>query len=165
MFRSVALPPPVSGRLLLHGMPGRYELLENAWRQVQEENVGLIVCLAEPHEIREKSVEYAQALADRTMPCAVRRFGVPDRGAPADREEFRRLIIEIAQRINTGQTVSVHCAGGVGRTGMVAICVLIELGQAAGAARAVVSRAGSTMETAAQSEIVAWYSRQFGNPA
>ena len=59
------------------------------------------------------------------MPCAVRRFGFPDRGAPADREEFRRLIMEIVQRINTGQTVSVHCAGGVGRTAMVAICVLI----------------------------------------
>jgi hypothetical protein len=47
MFRRVDLPARVSGKLLLHSMPGRFEAIERAWQQVKSEAVGAIVCLAE----------------------------------------------------------------------------------------------------------------------
>ena len=141
-------------------MPGRYEMLESVWKQVRSENVAAIVCLAEKDEIREKSVEYARALDAGTIPCPVLRFEVPDRAAAADREGFWNFSRELARRLSAGQTVLVHCAGGVGRTAMLAICVLIALGEAAGDARRLVSRAGSTVETTPQRELIAWCAEQ-----
>ena len=156
MFRRVDLPAPVSGKLLLHSMPGRYEAIEKVWHHVRGENVGAIVCLTEQSEIREKSIEYAQALDAGKVPCSVVSFEIPDRGAPDDRDGFWALAGNIAQRLQSGEAVLIHCAGGVGRTATLAISVLLALGQPASEARASVSRAGSTVETATQSSLIAW---------
>ena len=160
MFRYVDLRGRVPGKLLLHSMPGRYELIENTWNQVRRQDVSAIVCLAEKDEIREKSIEYALAIETGTVPCALLLCEIPDRGAAADRESFWILARDVAQRLCDGHTVLIHCAGGVGRTAMLAVCVLIALGEAAGEARNLVSRAGSTVETALQSELIAWCARQ-----
>ena len=86
MFRSVELPARIAGKLLVHSMPGRYELLDRAWQQVRSENVSVIVCLAEKSEIHEKSPEYAEALHSEATPCPVIALEVPDRGAPEERD-------------------------------------------------------------------------------
>jgi protein-tyrosine phosphatase len=160
MFRRVDLSARVPGRLLLHSMPGRYEALASVWKQLIAEAVDTIVCLAEQDELREKSSEYAQALEDGAVPCSVCHFEIPDRGAPADPHGFRALANDVAKRLQSGEAVLIHCAGGVGRTGMLAICVLLALGESAGDARHAVSRAGATVETAPQSEIVSWCAAQ-----
>jgi protein-tyrosine phosphatase len=156
MFRSVDLPASVAGRMLLHSMPGRYEALESVWIRLRSEAVTTIVCLAEKVELREKSAEYAQALEDGIVPCRVLVFEVVDRGAPEDRDAFWVLAREIAGQLESGDTVLIHCAGGVGRTAMLANCVLLALGASPGAARSAVSRAGSTVETAPQSRLISW---------
>lgn len=162
MFRSVDLPAAVSGRLLLHSMPGRYEALERVWQQVRGDGVAAIVCLTEPDEIAAKSYEYAQALASGTVPCAVLPFAIPDRGAPDDCDGFWALTNDVASRLRSGESVLIHCAGGVGRTALLAISVLLALGQPARTARDVVSRAGSTVETAPQSSLLAWCAAKVG---
>jgi hypothetical protein len=160
MFRRVDLPARIPGRLLLHSMPGRYEAIESVWHQIEREPVGAIVCLAEKDEIHEKSFEYARALEAGIVPCSVLRFEIPDRGAPEDRRAFWTLAGNVAQRLQLGEAVLIHCAGGVGRTATFAICVLLALGESASSARNVVSRAGSTVETAPQSNLVSWCAAQ-----
>ena len=156
MFRNVELPKGVSGKLLLHSMPGRYEALERVWHQVRADAVRAIVCLTEHVELHEKSYEYAQAVESGQVPCALMPFAIPDRGAPEDRDGFWLLAGNIANRLRRGETILIHCAGGVGRTALLAICVLLALGQPADEARSVVSLAGSTVETAPQSHLIAW---------
>jgi protein-tyrosine phosphatase len=141
-------------------MPGRYEAIESVWHQIERETVGAIVCLAEKEEIHEKSFEYARALEAGIVPCSVLRFEIPDRGAPEDRRAFWTLAGNVAQRLQLGEAVLIHCAGGVGRTATFAICVLLALGESASNARSVVSRAGSTVETAPQSNLVSWCAAQ-----
>ena len=160
MFRRVDLPARVPGRLLLHSMPGRYEALESVWHQVRNEGVRAIVCLAERNEIREKSSEYARALEAGTVPCSVFPFEIPDRGAAEDRDAFWAFAGVVANRLQSGETVLIHCAGGVGRTATLAICVLLALGEPASEARSMVSRAGSTVETAPQSKLISWFASQ-----
>ena len=160
MFRRVDLPARIPGRLLLHSMPGRYEAIETVWHQIERETVGAIVCLAEKEEIHEKSFEYARALEAGIVPCSVLHFEIPDRGAPEDRRAFWTLAGNVAQRLQSGEAVLIHCAGGVGRTATFAICVLLALGESASSARSVVSRAGSTVETAPQSNLVLWCASQ-----
>ena len=160
MFRHVDLPAGVPGRLLLHSMPGRYEAIESVWHQVRNEAICVIVCLAEKDELHEKSAEYAQALEAGTVPCSVLSFEIPDRGAPEDRNAFWTLAGDVAKRLQSGEAVLIHCAGGVGRTATLAVCVLLALGEPVSNARSVVSRAGSTVETAPQSKIISWCASQ-----
>ena len=162
MFRSVDLPVNVPGRLLLHSMPGRYEALERVWHQVRSDEVRTIVCLTERDELHEKSYEYAVAMESGTVPCSVLPFEIPDRGAPEDRDGFWALAGDIANRLQIGETILIHCAGGVGRTALLAVCVLLALGQPADEARNLVSRAGSTVETAPQSSLIAWCAARIG---
>ncbi len=160
MFRRVDLPAGVPGRLLLHSMPGRYEAIESVWHQVRDEAVRAIVCLAEKDELHEKSFEYAQALEAGTVPCLVLPFEIPDRGVPEDRDAFWTLAGDIAKRLRSGEAVLIHCAGGVGRTATLAVCVLLALGEPMSEARSVVSQAGSTVETAPQSQLISWCASQ-----
>src|SRR5262245_16563184 len=129
MFRSVDLPARIQGKLLLHSMPGRFETLDSVWAQVKKEGVRAIVCLAEKHELVEKSSEYARALEAGTVPCLVLAFEVPDRGVPENKDGFRTLARNVAKRLKSGEAVLVHCAGGVGRTAMLAVSILLALGE------------------------------------
>jgi protein-tyrosine phosphatase len=97
-----------------------------------------------------------EALEAGTVPCAVLPFEIREGGVPADRDGFWALVIAVANRLESGEAVLIHCAGGVGRTAMFAISVLMALGEAMNAAESVVSRAGSTVETMPQIEMLSW---------
>ena len=156
MFRRVDLPPRVPGRLLLHSMPGRFEAIEVFWHQLKSEAVGAIVCLTEKYEIRPKSSKYAEALDTGTVPCSVLPFGVREGGVPEDRDAFWALANDIARRLQSGEALLIHCAGGVGRTAMLAVSVLLALGEPMNEAESAVARAGSTVETLPQIEMLSW---------
>lgn len=156
MFRVVDLPARVAGRLLLHSMPGRFEAVEKVWQQLKSQAVGAIVCLADSYEIRLKSAAYAAALEAGTVPCAVLPFEIREGGVPEDPEGFWALTNDVANRLQSGEVVLIHCAGGIGRTAMLAISVLLALGEPMNEAETAVSRAGSTVETMPQMEMLSW---------
>ena len=156
MFRRVDLPAPISGRLLLHSMPGRFETLDHVWQHLERESVAGIVCLNEPHEIRLKSSRYADALESGSVPCPVLSFEIREGGVPEDRSAFWALAKTIAKRLQAGEALLIHCAGGMGRTAMLAVSVLLALGEPRDAAEERVSRAGSLVETMPQIEMLAW---------
>jgi protein-tyrosine phosphatase len=162
MFRRVDLPAEVPGRLLLHSMPGRFEAIERVWHQLRSEAVGAIVCLTEEHEIRLKSYKYAEALETGTVPCPVLPFEICEGGVPEDRDAFWTLANNIANRLQSGEAVLIHCAGGLGRTAMFAISVLLALGEPMNKAESTVSRAGSIVETMPQIEMLSWCAAQVG---
>ncbi len=156
MFRRVDLPARVPGKLLLHSMPGRFEAIERVWQQVKSEAVGAIVCLAEQYEIRLKSSAYAEALEGGTVPCSVLPLEIREGGVPEDRNGFWALANDVANRLQSGEAALIHCAGGLGRTAMLAISVLLALGEPMNEAESAVSRAGSTVETMPQIEMLSW---------
>jgi protein-tyrosine phosphatase len=160
MFRRVDLPVRISGSLLLHSMPGRFEAIETVWRQVKSEAVGAIVCLSEAYEIRLKSSQYAEALDAGTVPCSVLPFEIREGGVPEDRDAFWALANDISRRLLAGEAVLIHCAGGVGRTAMLAVSVLLALGEPMDEAERMVSQAGSTVETLPQIEMLSWCASQ-----
>jgi len=160
MFRCVELPDSVAGRLLLHSMPGRFETLDKVWHQVKTDAVGAIVCLNEDFEIRQKSAKYAEALEAGTVPCSVVPFEIREGGVPENKDAFWALANEVAQRLHSGEAVLVHCAGGVGRTALLAVSVLLAMGTPIKEAESLVSRAGSMVETMPQMEMLSWCASQ-----
>ena len=160
MFRNVELPASVPGRLLLHSMPGRFETIDKVWHQVKTHAVGAIVCLNEDFEIRQKSVKYAEALDAGTVPCSVVPFEIREGGVPENKDAFWALANNVANRLHSGEAVLVHCAGGVGRTAMLAVSVLLAMGKPITEAESLVSRAGSMVETMPQIEMLSWCATQ-----
>jgi len=156
VLRSVRLPEGAAGRLYLVAMPGTREPLERMWDDLRREGVHVVVCLAEPEEIRDKSPAYAVALEAQVAPCAVESFPVADFGVPCDREAFWALAARVGMRLTAGERVVIHCGAGIGRTGTLAACVLLALGEPPARAEQAVSAAGSHPETAAQRALVAW---------
>ena len=160
MFRVVDLPARIPGKLLLHSMPGRFEAIENVWRQLRSQAVGTIVCLAEKYEVRLKSSRYAEALEAGTVPCLVLSFEIREGGVPEDRDGFWALAKGLANRLQAGEVVLIHCAGGVGRTALLATSVLLALGQLMTDAESAVGRAGSVVETMPQIEMLSWCAKR-----
>ncbi len=83
--------------------------------------------------------------AVRGVGVAHRRFAIPDFGVPSP-ELMRATLDAIYAAIDAGETMYVHCWGGVGRTGTVVGCLLREQGFTAAGAFDLISRKWRVME-------------------
>ena len=156
-LRRVELPPGIAGSLWLGSMPGRFEAWSTFEQQAQRSGLGLVVCLTPRSELSELSPDYHAAVVAGRVPfrwqlVAMRNFGVPE-----DAAAFRRDIAGIAVALRTGDSVLLHCAAGMGRTGTAAACVLKALGLDAAEALQRVRDAGSNPQNAQQSGLVDWF--------
>lgn len=152
LFRRVELPAIVPGALYLHSLPGRHESLDVCWQEARRRALAAIVCLVPDAEILALSPEYHAALALATTPCEVWRFPIADFGTPGDRDSFARLLARAAERLRSGDALLVHCAAGIGRTGMFAAGVLRRLGLDPVTAATRVRAAGSWAERPEQAD-------------
>jgi atypical dual specificity phosphatase len=84
---------------------------------------------------------------------------VKDFAAPSS-EQMERGMGEIFESLAVGEAVAVHCGGGLGRTGTVLACYLLESSEGLGAEEAVrrvrALRPGSVETTAQLAAIRAW---------
>jgi protein-tyrosine phosphatase len=77
------------------------------------------------------------------------RYAIPDFDVPS-RASMRATLDAIYDAIRAGETLYLHCWGGVGRTGTVVGCLLREQGFDATAAREVIDRKWQAMEKRAR---------------
>jgi protein-tyrosine phosphatase len=61
-------------------------------------------------------------------------FPIPDRQIPQSETKLRELIEDVNRRLLAGRNVLIHCRQGVGRSGLVAACLLVRNGMSPGAA-------------------------------
>jgi ADP-ribosyl-[dinitrogen reductase] hydrolase len=125
---SVAAPLPNSywvlpGRLLAGEYPGGAtpELTRERLSRLLEAGIDCFLDLTQPQEI---------APYDASLPAAVDylRCSIPDHGTPADPREMTHIMQCLRGALREGRVVYLHCRAGIGRTGMVAGCLLAEQG-------------------------------------
>lgn len=156
-LRSVPLPPEVPGRLWLASMPGRFEAWSAFEQQAQRSRLGLVVCLTPRSEISELSPHYHAAVVAGSLPFRWQQLAIRNFGVPEDPAAFRRDIANVAAALRGGDSVLLHCAAGIGRTGTAAACVLKALGVPSADALKRVREAGSNPQNAEQSGLVDWF--------
>ena len=156
-LRRVQLPPDLPGQLWLGPMPGRFEAWSAFEAQAQRARLTLVVCLTPRPELAELSPEYHAAVARGRLPFRWLHVPMRNFGLPEDPAAFRRDIAALAEGLRSGQSVLLHCAAGMGRTGSAAACLLKALGLEADEALQRVREAGSNPQNAEQSGFVDWF--------
>lgn len=156
-LRRVILPAPVTGSLWLAAMPGRFEPWSAFEARAQSAALGLVVCLTPRSELAELSPTYHAAVAQGDVPFRWLNLPMGNFGVPEDRAAFQQGVRQIAQALQHGDAVMLHCAAGIGRTGSTAACVLKALGLDTQDALQRVRDAGSNPQNAQQSGLVDWF--------
>lgn len=160
----------LDGRLLAGSHPGswsREEASEKLGRFLEAGIRSFIDLTEDTEPLDPYDALLIELACQRGWDCRYRRFAIRDRGVPT-LERMAEILAAIRAEMDEGRAVYVHCWGGIGRTGTVAACWLIEQGLSAdeALARVQVLRWGRheqwqrSPETDGQREFVAaWRSR------
>lgn len=136
----------IPGKLLLGTKPGAY--VRNSTKELKSYlNAGIrtFVCLIGEYRTTDAFMNAYPSQASRMKELNVGRvnfvhFRIDDMGVPSS-SALTDFVLELARRLRCGENVFIHCYGGHGRTGIVAIllmCVLYDM--SAHAARHYVQR-------------------------
>jgi protein-tyrosine phosphatase len=55
-------------------------------------------------------------------------FPIEDRSLPTDQTKFDSLVDQLLQFSRNGKAIVVHCRAGIGRSSLIAACVLVKMG-------------------------------------
>lgn len=161
----VTTPPLPSARLLAGEYPSAKDLAAATRKlgRYLDAGVTTFIDLTEDGEyrLRPYAAEVVAMGAARGITVSHQRHPIPDLGAPAPAQMVATLDA-IDAALDGGQTVYVHCFGGIGRTGTVVGCWLVRHGLSGAAALAHIAaqRAGTpdgarpSPETAAQRAMI-----------
>jgi hypothetical protein len=119
----VPLPPTLVGRLWLCGKQFVAPDPEAALAQI---GAGAIVCLTEPAELIERYPGYVEWLRSN-QPDRALWWPIPDLHAP-DTDRAVELLDQLAGRLESGQSLLMHCGAGIGRAGTMAAGLLVRYG-------------------------------------
>ncbi len=129
LYNQIELPKSVAaneGRLYIGPMPGKYQEITDFYAWIQTEKIDSVICLTPDDEIKQYSKDYLQDIKTGTVPFDYKQYPLYDHGAPNDEDFtiFLNFSITIAQDINQGKHVLIHCLEGIGRSGFVSQLVL-----------------------------------------
>jgi protein-tyrosine phosphatase len=121
------------GRLALAARPRGGEWLSDELRAWRKLGIDLVVSLLTASEERDLELgKEAKEVASEYMGYIT--FPIADRQVPSSEIEFTRFLEKLDQALSLGKNVVVHCRQGIGRAGMVLVCLLIMKGLSPGAA-------------------------------
>jgi protein-tyrosine phosphatase len=127
--------PHPYGRLGMCVLPGRRKgpydrnLDEDLTRLRNQVKADVIVTLVQKHELEQMQLHsFEDSIRHHGMESVV--FSIRDKFIPDDFDAFFQLVHDIVRRLEVGQTVIVHCNGGIGRTGLtVTSTIMVALGR------------------------------------
>jgi protein-tyrosine phosphatase len=161
-----------------HGLPGRLGLTiaPGKWRPgldhtsdtlVRDDLLRLrdfygakvLVTLLEEFEMQKLAIPELLTTA-RRLRLRTLWFPIPDVSVPSDLDGAVTLVDGIVERMSRGETVVVHCRGGLGRSGTIAACCLVTRGRSSTEAiRMVRSARPGAVEVESQVDFVAGFAR------
>jgi protein-tyrosine phosphatase len=153
---------PWAGRLAIISRPRGGDWIDDEVRVLKDEGLNAVVSLLTEEEqgefelFREKEAAEKQGLQFFSLP-------INDLGVPSSLEETLRILSQLERLLVARRNVGIHCRQSIGRSGMMAACLLVMAGSGAQEALESVSndRGLPVPETREQSEWVSEFEREF----
>ena len=118
---------PWPGRLAIVARPRGGDWLQDDVASWAHAGLDVVVSLLAVEEANELDVtgeaNYCQANDIEFVA-----FPIPDRGVPSSRDDTFRFVKALEANLVAGKTVGIHCRQGIGRSGMIAACLLVSSG-------------------------------------
>jgi protein-tyrosine phosphatase len=122
---------PWPGRLAILARPRGADWLEDeveAWKEI---GVDTVVSLLTQSEAVELSLTKESDLVRRSGLTFIN-FPIADYSVPGSQSATRQLVDELSEQLSQGNKVGIHCRQGIGRSSLVAACVLVTSGESSG---------------------------------
>src|SRR5271169_2216997 len=156
------LAGPWPGKLALEARPRGGDWLPDEianWKRAGVHAVLSLLTSEEEHDLdllEEAKEVNTQGLEFLSLP-------IPDRQVPRSEAKLGEVLEKVSGALSTGRNVVVHCRQGIGRTGVVAACLLVKNGMSPGAAveAASAARGVAVPETAEQRDWIDRYAPAF----
>lgn len=128
------------GRLAIMPRPRSNDWLRDELTSWHGSGVQLLVSLLCESEVEELELADEPALCQE-LGLRFLSFPIPDRGIPESKEALLKLVGDLSRDLAGGTGLGIHCRAGLGRSALVAACLLVKAGQTPAAAFAAISRA------------------------
>ncbi|HEY1679035.1 MAG TPA: dual specificity protein phosphatase family protein [Candidatus Sulfotelmatobacter sp.] len=153
---------PWPGKLAVAARPRGGDWLRDELETLKRAGVGAILSLLTPEEERDLDLR-EEAAESRRQGVKFISFPIPDRQVPSSEAKLGKTLEKLASLLSQETNVLVHCRQGIGRSGLVAACLLVKNGMSPGAALDAVSGARGipVPETAEQREWIERYAPAF----
>lgn len=122
------LEGPWPGRLAILARPRGEDWLPDEVEGWKEAGVDVVVSLLTKNEESELGLSDERELVQRSGLMFIN-FPIPDYSVPPSKQATRQLVSELEERLSRGSQVGIHCRQGIGRSSLVAACVLVTAGE------------------------------------
>lgn len=155
---------PWRGRLALAARPRGGDWLGDEMSAWHQSGVNTVVSLLEPSEERSLQLDRESHEA-RARGMTFLSFPIPDREVPKSEASVGKLIEVLDAELTRGNNAVIHCRQGIGRSGLIAACLLMSKGRSSGAALAELSQTRGVVvpETQQQREWVERFASTLAN--
>jgi protein-tyrosine phosphatase len=118
---------PIPGRLAIMARPRAGDWFADEVAGWKAQGVEVVVSLLEREEIEELGLRDEADLCQK-LAIAFTSFPVPDRGVPSSARDLTSLVHSLKAQLEKDKGVAIHCRAGIGRSSVVAACVLHAFG-------------------------------------
>lgn len=119
---------PWPGRLAILARPRGADWLEDeveAWKEIGVDTV--VSLLTQSEEVELSLTEESELVRRRGLTFI--NFPIADYSVPRSEGATRQIVDELKDRLSRGNKVGIHCRQGIGRSSLVAACVLVTSGE------------------------------------
>jgi protein-tyrosine phosphatase len=128
------------GKLALAARPRGGDWLEDETADWKRQGIGIVLSLLTPEEEQDLDLR-AEASEIRKKGLEFLSLPIADRQVPTSEAKLAEVLDQVNRGLSSGKNVLVHCRQGIGRSGLVAACLLVKNGMSPGAAVEKVSAA------------------------
>ncbi len=121
------IPGPWTGKLAVAPHPRGGDRLNPTFEAWREAGVDAVASLLTPVEATEMALANEPAAAEACQ-LDFRHFPITDRGVPKSGPEFEEFLAGLSALLAKGKSVVIHGRHGIGRSGLVAACLLAQEG-------------------------------------
>jgi protein-tyrosine phosphatase len=115
------------GRIAIMARPRGGDWLEDEMISLRQSNVDAVISLLEPAEVYELDLAQEEEFCQKHG-IAFHSYSIADRNVPASLAAARNFIEQLANLLSEGKSLVIHCRQGIGRSSLIAACLLVSRG-------------------------------------